>query len=101
MQSPKFCTLVGRVTKGRGFAKDIFAMEPIPGALSDGGRFYPGSLNVVLDGPVRLDVGKAIPFAGGKRYLWHVSINGVGTPVFAYRWKGCPLHVLEIVSPHR
>ena len=101
MAKTEVLALTGVVTRGRGGAKKLFVQEPVPGALPEGESLFPGSLNVVLELPVQLDFRMAIPFAGGKRYLWPVSINGVEAPVFIYRWKGCPLHVLEIVSTQR
>lgn len=101
MAKPEVLGLTGVVTRGRGVAKGLFASELVSGALPDGESLFPGSLNIVLDLPVKLDFNVAIPFAGGSRYLWPVSISGVDVPVFVYRWKGCPLHVLEIVSTQR
>jgi hypothetical protein len=56
----------------------------------------PGTLNVVLDGPLRLSRQSSFEFDRGRRRLWRAALNG--TDVWAYRWDEAPLHVLEIVS---
>ena len=86
----------GVVSSGRGNAaghiqaqaadlRQLLAMDP-----------FPGSLNVVLDKPVRFEERLALPFDAGERYLWHARLND--QPVWLYRWKGAPLHIVEVIS---
>lgn len=89
----------GRVVRGRGqgavhmdhFAPEIHAIT--------GRTIFPGSLNVILNGPVRLNSNVAKTFDSGFRMLWPASLNGVD--VWVYRWQHTALHVVEILAPNR
>ncbi len=89
--------LAGQVTSGRGQATShlfafrdeltCFVKKPL----------CPGTLNVVLNRPVRLRDAAAYVFDNGRRMIWPASLNGMD--VWIYRWAAAPLHVAEIISP--
>jgi hypothetical protein len=85
----------GVVVAGRGKASADLA--PLADAIEAvlGERPYPGTLNLILHSPLLFDV-QGIVLSRRQRYLWPVEIDG--TPALAYRWRSCPLHVIEIVS---
>jgi len=56
---------------------------------------YPGTLNVILNRPLSLKGGRPLD-AKAKHFGVLGEINGI--PCLIERWKGAPLHVLEIVS---
>jgi hypothetical protein len=87
-----------QIVSGRGWAKRH--LSPLAGELFAlvGENFHPGSLNLILNRPLRLHENHAIKFAGGQRMLWPVLLNNV--PVWLYRWHDAPLHVVEILSQH-
>lgn len=90
--------LRGRVVTGRGTASQVKVSES---PISDffGKLQAPGSLNVVLERPVRFDPEK-VAFPGGHRaYYWAAEING--SRCLLTRAKGHPLHVVEVLSPDR
>jgi hypothetical protein len=86
---------IGKVCSGRGIATgQLDALRP-QFDQHLGSPPAPGTLNVLLDGPVNLHLAHAsiiIP----KCAFWLVKFNGIDT--LAYRWQHCPLHVVEIVS---
>ena len=89
-------SLVGTVCRGRGVASEHLReyaqeLERILGAPP-----IPGTLNLILQGPLGLDV-QQCALVRDKRFFWSASVAGI--PVLAYRWPGCPLHILEIVAP--
>lgn len=90
-------SLYGRVVSGRGNATGDLGdcandLEQITGT-----RLHPGSLNLVLSRPVRLDFNAAEAFADGFRFIWPARIGEHA--VWIYRWLGAPLHALEVLSP--
>lgn len=88
--------VVGMVTSGRGQAtRDLLACEDEVSAII-GQPLYPGSLNLVLNRPLRLRESTAYTFDGQRRMLWRAWLGG--TEVWAYRWRGCPLHIIEVIS---
>ncbi len=91
-------TIVGQVLSGRGRAAKVF--EDFGGDISEsvGCKPLPGSLNVVLNRPIALNPALGTTFDQSRRFLWRVSVQGIRVPLFVYRWNGCPLHVIEIVS---
>lgn len=89
----------GVVTSGRGEAKHIFGGIDTFREMSDMQPLFPGSLNVVVDFPVRLHFSLGKQFSTSPRFLWQARLKGSDIPIYVYRWKGCPLHVLELVSP--
>jgi SAM-dependent methyltransferase len=89
--------ILGRVVSGRGqatthmaqFAQEIQAITDQP--------IYPGSLNVILEKPIRFDTRLAATFDGGSRMLWPASLNEID--VWVYRWQHTALHVVEVIAP--
>ncbi|MET0341049.1 MAG: hypothetical protein ABW252_08600 [Polyangiales bacterium] len=64
-----------------------------------GEELVPGSLNVILNRPFRFAEAAAVSFDAGARLLWPASIHG--TPVWIYRWRRAPLHVVEVLATVR
>lgn len=90
--------VLGSVVDGRGRASEHLAEFNEALRVVSGQIFHPGSLNVVLERPLRLrpDVGVAFD-EWGKRRLWSGRLNG--DRVWIYRWRGCPLHIVEVLHP--
>lgn len=61
-----------------------------------GESIVPGSLNIVLDTPLRLSRETKRTFNGGQGFLWPARFNGAR--VWIYRWPATPLQVVEILS---
>lgn len=91
--------VVGTVAPGRGVATR--RVTEFAGELCEivGRELYPGSLNVVLNAPLRLDEAAGSRFDGGRRLLWPAMLDGV--EVWLYRYRRAPLHVFEVVSTVR
>ena len=87
----------GQVVSGRGLAAKHLSTLADDIARIVGGPPCPGSLNVILDRPLRLEASEARAVEGGARLFWPATLNGLA--VWLYRWKYTPLHVVEIVSP--
>lgn len=90
-------TVHGQVVSGRGtaacelstFASELSQIVPEP--------LCPGSLNLVLDKPIRLAEETAFIFDGGRRMIWPAVLEGLD--VWIYRWLETPLHIVEVLSP--
>ena len=89
----------GRVVSGRGKASsklsglreffDYFGAEP-----------QPGSLNIILDGPLLFRPERAkVHLDDHNIFAWPARMEGQACLV--WRWRNCPLHVVEVTSPHR
>ena len=61
-----------------------------------GDEIIPGSLNVVLPSPCKLNNETAVRTLDGRRLFWRAELQGV--PVWIYRWRGSTLHLAEIVA---
>ena len=87
--------LEGVVRAGRG--KGANAINENSDRIAEvlGATPYPGTLNVILNRPLTLKGGVPLD-AKAKHFGVYSEING--TPCLIERWKGGPLHVLEIVS---
>jgi len=91
----------GKIVKGRGRSKeDILPFNDKLKSVLDQ-DVYPGTLNLVLDGPLLLNSSQCTTFDNGKRFLWEVSALGCPYPIYIYRWRGCPLHIIELISSHK
>lgn len=87
----------GHVLPGRGQAAiHINHFMPEIQAIT-GEEIFPGSLNIVLDRPVRFSCSAAASFDNNFRMLWPASLNDV--PVWIYRWQHTALHVVEVIAP--
>jgi hypothetical protein len=91
--------VVGTVASGRGNATKHLSKSAHELRQIVGRDVFPGSLNVLLKAPLRLDESAAHRFDDGARLLWPASLYG--TDVWLYRWRHAPLHVLEVVSTVR
>ena len=89
----------GRVAPGRGVATGRVAEFARELCEIVGHELFPGSLNVVLNAPLRLDEAAGCRFDGGRRLLWPAMLDGA--QVWLYRWRRAPLHVFEVVSTVR
>lgn len=92
-------TVEGVVASGRSQARVIMNEKSRELRALVGVDLQPGSLNLVLEEPLRLVTEKSVRFDRDLRYLWKAQLVGSERPVWIYRWRGCPLHVCEIVSP--
>lgn len=88
--------LVGQVVCGRGLAAPelVKLSEQVQAIVKE--PLCPGSLNIVLNSPVRLLDTAGFAFDRGYRTLWPASLSGIN--VWVYRWRESPLHVVEILS---
>jgi hypothetical protein len=88
--------LEGQVVCGRGLAAPelVRLREQVQAIVNE--PLYPGSLNIVLNRPVRLVDAAGFMFDLDYRTLWRASLGGIN--VWAYRWRESPLHVVEILS---
>ncbi|HEY2781537.1 MAG TPA: methyltransferase domain-containing protein [Steroidobacteraceae bacterium] len=88
--------LEGQVVGGRGLAAPelVTLTEQVQAIVKE--PLCPGSLNVVLNRPVRLLDAAGFAFDGDYRILWRAAIGGIN--VWLYRWRESPLHVVEILS---
>lgn len=88
----------GKIISGRSRApEDIMPFEnEINNVL--GGTVYPGTLNLVLNTPILLNLDAGYSFNNGKRYLWKVTGSSSTPPIYICRWLGCPMHVIELIS---
>jgi hypothetical protein len=86
----------GQVVSGRGItsAQLLGDSEELRAIVK--GTLYPGSLNVILNQPLRLLDTAAFMFSRQRRMLWPASLNGAD--VWIYRWCEAPLHVVEVLS---
>jgi hypothetical protein len=89
-------TFTGHVISGRGLATKHLSIFAEDIARIVGGSPFPGSLNVILDRPLRLEASEARSLDDGNRLFWSATLNGL--PVWLYRWNRAPLHVVEFVS---
>ena len=88
--------LKGQVVSGRGLAaaelltlgEQVQTIVEVP--------LCPGSLNIVLNRPVRLLDAAGLAFDHDYRTLWRASLGGLN--VWVYRWRESPLHIVEILS---
>jgi len=87
--------LEGVVCAGRGRGASVINNNSDRIAEILGATPYPGTLNVILNRPLTLKGGVPLD-AKAKHFGVCSKINE--TPCLIERWKGGPLHVLEIVS---
>jgi hypothetical protein len=97
-EAPTTRSYRGRVVSGRGIASRVLGdLEPqIQQEI--GAKIVNGSLNVILNRPVRLRDSSALLIEDGRRRFWPASV--AGTPVWVYRWVGATEHVIELVAEH-
>ena len=89
----------GRVVSGRGKAtlwlkgrKELFGYF--------GAEPQPGTLNIILDRPILFSPKRAkLRCADTSLIGWPARMEG--QPCLILRWRNCPLHVAELISPYR
>jgi hypothetical protein len=88
--------LQGQVVSGRGLAAPelLTLREQVQTIVNE--PLCPGSLNIVLNHPVRLVDAAGYAFDLDYRTLWRASLGGID--VWVYRWRESPLHIVEILS---
>jgi hypothetical protein len=88
--------LEGQVVGGRGLAAPelVELREQVQAIVKE--PLCPGSLNLVLNRPVRLLDTAGFAFDLDYRTLWRASLGGID--VWVYRWRESPLHIVEILS---
>ena len=60
---------------------------------------HPGSLNVLLDWPIQFFPIRVKIRLEDYLAVWPGKMEG--RPCLIQRWPNCPLHVVEVISPHR
>lgn len=88
--------LTGTVTSGRGRAAQHISNSFDELVSITGRHVFPGTLNVILDRKIRFSFQHAVAFDQGRRFVWSALIQD--HPVWIYRWKGAPLHIVEVIS---
>ena len=86
----------GQVVCGRGLAAPELVTLSVQVQAIVKEPLCPGSLNIVLNRPMRLLDTAGFAFDRGYRTLWPASLGGIN--VWVYRWRESPLHVVEILS---
>jgi len=88
--------LKGQVVSGRGLAAAelLTLREQVQTIVQE--PLCPGSLNIMLNRPVRLRDAVGLTFDLDYRTLWQASLGGIN--VWVYRWRESPLHIVEILS---
>jgi len=99
MRKTRLIHAEGKVVRGRGKGAERIAaldrcLRPILGASP-----VPGTVNIVLLRPIEFDPAAAVLTIDGKRMFWPIRLGNL--PCLAYRWRGCPLHIVEVVSTMR
>lgn len=89
--------LSGKVASGRGLAGGHIGEVLDELQIRLGERPVVGTLNVLLEGPLKLKQECGIQFAGDERMVWPARLNGLA--VWLYRWRSAPLHAAELISP--
>jgi len=93
------CALRGRVVSGRGVASKRLRHQSWGDAVHriTCEPIFPGTLNVVLDQPLRLNQTVAQVFDDNSvRALWPARLNNMN--VWVYRWGNAQLHQIEVIA---
>src|SRR5690554_6844017 len=87
----------GRVCSGRALASDHLAQHRVQLSRLLGVDPQPGSLNIVLSQPLKLSAESGVWLGQDKhRMVWEAYLDEYR--VLLYRWHGCPLSVIEVIS---
>src|SRR5690625_164122 len=88
--------LRGSVAPGEG--RGTGAVSAIQDELRQilGSEITPGTFKVILTSPYRFNNITAIRVQGGNWCLGGAEMRGM--PVWIYRWRGCTLHIAELVA---
>lgn len=87
--------IVGTIASGRGKGRSRVMEVQAELERLMGSPLVPGTLNLVLDRPIEFLPVKAALISGSKMFWW---AELEGQRCLAYRTKGFPLHIVEIVS---
>ena len=88
--------IAGRVRSGRGTASARMAEVQTELERITKEAIIPGTLNIILDRPLRLNEAEARFVGQNLRMLWPATLNGID--VWVNRWKDTALHVVEVLS---
>ena len=89
--------VTGHVCCGRGLASSHLMAHTARLSALLGGPVQPGSLNIALDRPIRLNLETSDELNRSQgRMVWQAALNGI--PILLYRWADCPLSVVEVIS---
>lgn len=88
--------IAGRVRSGRGTASAQFAGLMIKLERITHEAICPGTLNIILDRPMRLNEAEASFFDRNLRMVWPARLNDMN--VWVYRWRHSALHVVEVLA---
>ena len=89
--------VIGQVVSGRGIGKhQVLRCRAELHAIVKK-SLYPGTLNILLNRPLRLLDAAGFTFDCENKMVWPASLSG--EDVWIYRWRGCPLHVVGVLSP--
>lgn len=88
--------VIGQVVSGRGIGKHevVRCSAELHGIVKK--SLYPGTLNVLLNRPLRLLETAGFTFDRENKMVWPAALSG--EDVWIYRWRGCPLHVVGVLS---
>ncbi len=90
-------TTKGRVSSGRALASQHLVWHTAQLSKLLGANPQSGSLNITLPRPLKLSAKNGVRLGQGKhRMVWNAYLNERN--VLLYRWQGCPLSVVEIIS---
>ncbi|WP_152483515.1 hypothetical protein [Halomonas sp. THAF5a] len=89
----------GVVVSGREMAQRHVSLAMDELSTISGQDLFPGSMNVVLDKPLKLESRYSAIFDHGKRFIWRARIGC--RQVWIYRWKGTPFTIVEILADCR
>lgn len=94
----RFITMKAKVVDGRGIATGkMKRLEE--GLQKQQVKFYPGTLNLVLDRPISLRKDMATIQLEEQFLFWPMILND--TECMAHRFGQCPFHIVEVVAEHK
>ncbi|MCC3751091.1 MAG: hypothetical protein LLP51_06820 [Halorhodospira halophila] len=93
---PKAVRIEGRVCSGRGLASEHLAAARSDLSRWLGAEPVAGTLNLAARRPYLLNRATARVFDSDHKMVWPAWLDD--EPVLVYRWPGCALHILELVS---
>ena len=94
----KILYYTGKVVDGRKNASSLIKDNYVHLTSTLGFWHFPWTLNIVFNTPVLFNQKQAIYFDEGKKLFWNASYLDKNIPIYIYRWRGAPLHVLEFIS---
>lgn len=93
----RIVSVKGRICSGRALASQHLAQHCEQLSELLGGSPQPGSLNIILPKPLNLSTESGVWLGQDRhRMVWQAQLEG--HRILLYRWSGCPLSVVEIIS---